>query len=186
MPFGLRNAPATFQRCMNMVIEGLEEYTGAYIDDLIVYSKSWDDHLSHVTQVLDRLRKHGLTAKESKCEWGASSVTYLGHVVGEGKVSVPEARVAAIRNFKRPQNKSELCAFLGTVGYYRKFVCNYSKIAHPLTEATKKSAPNVLRWSTDIYDAFILLCNCLSDFPFSLFPIPLTSLLCTLMPLVKE
>ena len=75
MPFGLRNAPATFQRCMNVVLEGLEEFTGAYIDDVIVYSNSWEEHLRHLREVLDRLRKHGLTAKPSKCEWGASSLT---------------------------------------------------------------------------------------------------------------
>ena len=134
MPFGLRNAPATFQRCLNVVIEGLEESTGDYIDDLVVHSRTWEEHLRHLRQVLDRLRAHGLTAKESKCEWGASSVTYLGHVVGEGKVSVPEARVAAIRNFKKPHTKSDLRAFLGTVGYYRKFIRDYAQVAHPLTE----------------------------------------------------
>ena len=164
MPFGLRNAPATFQRCMNVVLEGLEEFTGAYIDDVIVYSNSWEEHLRHLRQVLDRLRKHGLTAKPSKCEWGASSLTYLGQVVGEGKVSVPEARVAAIRNFRKPHSKSDLRSFLGTVGYYRKFIRDYSKIAHPLTEATKKSAPNILCWCTVMYDAFVVLCNCLCDF----------------------
>ena len=130
----------------HVVLEGLEEFTGAYIDDVIVYGNSWEEHLRHLRQVLDRLRKHGLTAKPSKCEWGASSLTYLGQVVGEGKVSVPEARVAAIRNFRKPHSKSDLRSFLGTVGYYRKFIRDYSKIAHPLTEATKKSAPNVLCW----------------------------------------
>ena len=79
MPFGLRNAPATFQRCMNFVLEGLEEFSSAYIDDVIVHSKTWEEHLSHLRQALERLRKHGLTAKPGKCEWGASSLTYLGH-----------------------------------------------------------------------------------------------------------
>ena len=144
------------------MLERLEDFTGDYIDDVIVGLGPWEEHLRHLRQVLERLRTHGLTAKESKCEWGASSLTYLGQVVGEGKVSVPEARVVAIRNFRKPHTKSDLRSFLGTVGYYRKFNRDYSMIAHTLTEATKKSAPNVLHWSNVMYDAFVLMCNCLS------------------------
>ena len=90
---------------MNVVLEDLEDMSSTYIDDVIVHSKTWEEHLVHLRIVLERLRKNGLTAKPSKCEWGASSLTYLGHVVGAGKVSIPEARVDAIRNFRRPVTK---------------------------------------------------------------------------------
>ena len=126
MPFGLRNAPSTFQRCMHKVLQGCENFSSSYIDDVIVFSNTWEEHLQHLKLVLERLRQHGLTAKPSKCEWGASSLSYLGHSVGHGRASVHEARVAAIRNFKQPITKSDLRAFLGTVGYYRKFIPEYS------------------------------------------------------------
>ena len=163
MPFGLRNAPSTFQRCMNGVLQGLEDFSSAYIDDIVVFSRTWEEHLAHLKQVLDRLRKFHLTAKPSKCEWGAQSLLYLGHAVGLGKISVPEARVAALRNFRKPVTKADLRAFLGTIGYYRRFVPQFSQRAVPLTEATKKAAPNVLAWSDSMYDAFVYLCNVLSD-----------------------
>ena len=163
MPFGLRNAPSTFQRCMNEVLQGLEDCSSAYIDDVIVYSRTWEEHVTHLTQVLDRLRKFGLTAKPTKCEWGARSLLYLGHAVGHGKISIPEARVAALRNFQRPVTKSDLRAFLGTVGYYRRFVPEFAQRAFPLTEATKKTAPNILVWNDNMYDAFAYFCDMLSD-----------------------
>ena len=163
MPFGLRNAPASFQRFMHVVLEGLEHATGSYIDDIIVFSNSWEDHLIHLKQTLERLRKHKLTAKPAKCQWGASSLSYLGHIVGRGKVSVPESRVEAIRNFQKPKTKSDLRAFLGTIGYYRRFIQDYSAHAFPLTEATKNAAPNNLVWNIIMIDAFQYLCNALSD-----------------------
>lgn len=163
MPFGLRNAPSSFQRCMHKVMEGCEDMADSYIDDLVVFSRTWEEHLQHLRQVLERLRRHGLTAKPSKCEWGAGSLTYLGHSVGHGRVSVPEARVAAIRDFKRPVTKTDLRAFLGTTGYYRKFIPAYSAHAFPLTEATKKTAPRNIVWNDDLCDAFVYLCNALCD-----------------------
>ena len=155
MPFGLRNAPSTFQRCMNEVLQGLEDFSSAYIDDIVVFSRTWEEHLAHLKQVLDRLRKFHITAKPSKCEWGAQSLLYLGHAVGLGKISVPEARVTALRNFRKPVTKADLRAFLGTIGYYRRFVPQFSQRAVPLTEATKKAAPNVLAWSDSMYDALM-------------------------------
>ena len=84
--------------------------------------------------------------------------------MGEGKVSIPEARVETIRNFKHPRTKSELKYFFRRVSYYRKFIRDFSRIAHPLTEATKKCAPKVLYWSSDMVQAFHVLCNCLANF----------------------
>ena len=97
MPFGLRNAPASFQRCMDSVLRHLLSSTCVYIDDVLVFSDSWDEHLVHVQQVLEALADAGLTANPSKCVWGARSLSYLGHMVGIGYVSIPEARVKAIK-----------------------------------------------------------------------------------------
>ena len=108
-------------------------------------------------------RQAGLTAKPSKCCWGVASLSYLGHVVRKGKVTVPEYKVKSIRAFVKPVTKKDLQSFLDTTGYYRKFIQNYSLRAHSLTEATKKAAPAKIMWSDDMYDAFLYLCRALSD-----------------------
>ena len=101
MPFGLQGAPATFQRLMDCVIRGLE-FAAAYLDDLIVFSESWEDHLIHICSVSERLRKAGLTAKAKKCEFGASECVYLGHIVGSGSVKRETDNTAAIHDFPTP------------------------------------------------------------------------------------
>ena len=154
MPFGLQGAPATFQRLMNCVIRGLE-FAAAYLDDLIVFSESWEDHLIHICSVSERLRKAGLTAKAKKCEFGASECVYLGHIVGSGSVKPETDKTAAIHDFPTPQTKTDVCSFLGIAGYYRHFVPNYSDIAAPLTDLTKKNAPNKVSWTPSCEQAFI-------------------------------
>ena len=134
MPFGLRNAPATFQRLMNTVLAGQEEYSAAYIDDIVIYSNTWSEHLKHIQEVL---RLYGLTVKPSKCQWGSKYHIYLWHEVGCGKVSVPAARVEAIKNYKRPKTKKDLQAFLGTTGYYGRFISHYADHSFHLTNAIK-------------------------------------------------
>ena len=161
MPFGLRNAPATFQRCMDFVLGHLLAFTCTYIDDVLVFSDSWDDHLVHVQQVLDALKDAGLTASPSKCVFGARSLSYLGHLVGVGYVSVPEARVRAIKEYRRPVTRRDLRAFLGTVGYYRRFIPGFAGRAGPLFAALKKGSPDRLCWSEDISNAYNYLSNAL-------------------------
>ena len=107
MPFGLQGAPATFQRLMDCVIRGLE-FAAAYLDDLIVFSESWEDHLIHIRSVLEQLRKAGLTAKAKKCEFGASECVYLGHIVGSGSVKPEMDKTDAIRQFPTPQTKKDV------------------------------------------------------------------------------
>ena len=149
MPFGLQGAPATFQRMMDHFLEGMREFTGAYLDDLIVFSRSWTEHLQHVNTVLNRLRAAGLTAKPKKCQFGMAECVYLGHVVGGGKVQVEESKVDAIRGIATPQTKKEVRAFLGLTGYYRKFIPNYASTATPLTDLTRKTEPNRVNWTAD-------------------------------------
>ena len=163
MHFGLDNAPATFQRLMHVVLAGFENFCNAYMDDIIIFSDSWEEHLEYIQLVVENLRQAGLTAKPSKCCWDVASLSYLGHVVGKGKVSVPECKVKSIREFVKPVTKKDQQSFLGTTGYYRKFIRDYSSRAHSLTEATKKAAPAKIMWSDDIYDAFLYLCRASSD-----------------------
>ena len=122
MPFGLKNAPAVFQCLMEKVLKPCCEYAVVYIDDIIVFSKSWSEHVQHLREVLKVLRKAGLTAHPSKCAWGKRTVKYLGHVVGSVKVAVPEHRIEAMASYKHPVTKNNLRTFLGSVGCYRDFI----------------------------------------------------------------
>ena len=119
MPFGLMNAPSTFQRSMNTVLQGMEEFAICYIDDTVVHSTTWEAHVKQLRAVLERLAQFGLTANPGKCVWGVAVIEYLGHVVGRGHVWIPDIRVKALREFKQPVTKKELKSYLGMLGYYR-------------------------------------------------------------------
>ena len=147
MPLGMRNAPPTFQRLMDIVLEGKETFCTAYIDDIIIYSGTGAEHIGHINEVLEVLQKNGLTAKPSKCVWGTETVEYLGHRIGKGQVAVPEARAQAITKYQKPQKQSDIMAFLGVTGYYRKFIRNYAFIAQPLSAALRKTEPKEIIWT---------------------------------------
>lgn len=150
MPFGLKGAPATFQRLMDGGIQGLD-FAAAYLDDLIIFSESWEDHLTHIQLVLERLHQAGLTAKARKCEFGASECVYLGHVVDSGTVKPEEDKTAAVQKFPTPETKKAVRSFLGITGYYHRFMENYSAVAAPLTDLTKKNSTHKVVW-TEVCD----------------------------------
>ena len=137
MPFGLRNAPATFQRLVQRVLVGLDEFTAAYLDDILIFSNSWQEHICHIKEVLKRIRQAGLTIKASKCDFATAEVDYLGHTIGLGKVAPRDAKVLALQNFPRPNNKKQLQSFLGLAGYYRKFLPHFAHITACLTNMLK-------------------------------------------------
>ncbi|CAM5150134.1 unnamed protein product [Natator depressus] len=141
LPFGLRNALTTFQRLVDGLLVGLGEYAVAYLDDVAIFSDSWADHLEHLQKVLERIREAGLTVKAKKCQIGLNRVTYLGHQVGQGTISPLQAKVDAIQKWPVPKSKKQVQSFLGLAGYYRRFVPQYSQIATPLTDLTKKKQP---------------------------------------------
>ena len=128
MPFGLQGAPATFQQMMDQLLMGLEGYTAAYLDDLVIFSQSWTDHLEHLQSILLRLREAGLTVKPKKCLFGTRECVYLGHVVGNGTVRPEHGKVEAVQDFPTPKSKSQARAFLGLTGYYHRFIPDYSSI----------------------------------------------------------
>ena len=162
MPFGLRNAPATFQRLMNKVVRGLEG-CAVYLDDVVIYSDTWEKHLEQVKALFDRLLWAQLTVNLAKCEFAKATVTYLGKVVGQGEVRTIEGKVRAIRDFPVPTTKRELLRFLGMAGYYREFCPNFASVGAPLTDLLKGDVKYV--WAPICQQAFNQLKDLLSSAP---------------------
>ena len=154
MPFGLKNAPAMFQRLMEVVLGDCYGCSAPYIDDIIVFSENGEEHVQHLRCVLGALRRYGLTIKEAKCEWGKVKLEYLGHVIGGGELAVPAHRAAAMAEYKQPQTKKQLRSFLGAAGYYRQFVEGYARLSAVLSPWTSKSAPSVVCWTAEGLEAF--------------------------------
>ena len=154
MPFGLSSAPASFQKLMDRILRGSQEYSEAYIDDVVIFSETWEEHLKHLTDILERIRKAGLTVKRGKCQFAMSQCVYLGHVFGNGMVKLERSKVEAIENFPLPETKREIRTFLGLTGYYRKFIPDHATIAAPLSDLTKKALPNSLKLNDEARKAF--------------------------------
>ncbi|KAL4020916.1 hypothetical protein IC575_019704 [Cucumis melo] len=153
MSFGLTNAPAVFMDLMNRVFrEFLDTFVIVFIDDILIYCKTEAEHEEHLRMVLQTLRDNKLYANFSKCEFWLKQVSFLGHVVSKAGVSVDPAKIEAVTSWTRPSTVSEVRSFLGLAGYYRRFVENFSRIATPLTQLTRKGAPFV--WSKACEDSF--------------------------------
>lgn len=139
MPFGLKNAPATFQRVMDNI---LREHVGViclvYMDDIIIYSTSLQEHLINISKVMETLRKHNLKIQIDKSEFLQKEVAFLGHIVTPEGVKPNPDKIKVIQNWPLPKNETELKGFLGTMGYYRKFIKDFAKIAKPLTQQLRK------------------------------------------------
>lgn len=152
MPFGLCNAPSTFQSLMNHVFHPfLRHFVFVIFYDILIYSKTWQAHLAHLGQVLHPLSKHQLFLKQSKCAFGASEVEYLGHIVGKDGVWVDLKKIKAMKDWPRPKTLKILRGFLGLMSYYRKFVQNYGKFVSPLTALLKK---NAFSWTLETNQSF--------------------------------
>eukprot|EP00112_Aurelia_sp_Birch-Aquarium-sp1_P012429 Seg2613.2 transcript_id=Seg2613.2/GoldUCD/mRNA.D3Y31 product="Transposon Ty3-G Gag-Pol polyprotein" protein_id=Seg2613.2/GoldUCD/D3Y31 len=153
MPFGLANSPATFQRLMDLVLSGLHwTHCLVYLDDVIVFAPSVEEHFKRLDLVLDRIEKAGLTLKPSKCQWLKSSVKFLGHIVSKDGVMVDQAKVNAVKDFPTPQNKTDVRSFLGLTSYYRRFIENFANRSKPLVDLTKKK--RLFQWTTEAEEAF--------------------------------
>ena len=153
MPFGLTNAPTAFMDLMNRIFRPyLDQFVIVFIDDILIYSGSGEEYAEHLRIILQTLREHRLYAKLSKCQFWLDSVAFLGHIVSAEGVSVDPQKVEAILNWKPPTSVTEIRSFLGLVGYYRKFVEGFSKIAAPLTRLTRKEEPFL--WSETCQQRF--------------------------------
>ena len=155
LPFGLHGAPATFQRLMDRVLRPHKKYAAAYLDDIVIHSTEWENHLSQVQKVLEALREAGLTANPSKCKLAYSETKYLGYTIGRGLVKPQEAKLRAIQDWPRPVTKRQVKSFIGLANYYRRFVPNFSDLVAPLTDLTAKKLPRMMKWSREAEEAFM-------------------------------
>lgn len=159
MAFGMCNAPATFQRLITRVLEGIRNCS-AYLDDF-VFTDTWNEHLHVLRQVFDRLAQASLTLNLAKCEFAQATITYLGREIGKGQVRPVDGKVEAILHYPVPTTRRELRRFLGMVGYYRSFCRNFSDVVKPLTDLLSPRSAFV--WSNSCQNAFdvarMMLCH---------------------------
>ena len=169
MPFGLCNAPATFQRLMDCVLAGLQWSSClVYIDDVIIIGRSFEEHLHHLQQVLDRLKSAGLKIQPSKCHFLQREVIFLGHVVSSTGVSPDPSKTSKIKEWPTPKCVQEVQQFLGLANYYRRFIKNFATIAKPLHQTTERRKP--FKWTAECEQAFNQLKNCLTTSPILAMP----------------
>ena len=170
MPFGLCNGPATFQRLMEIVLAGLEwKCCVVYVDDILVCSKTLEEHKEHLQQVFQRLRQAGLRLKPSKCSFLCREVVFLGHVISVSGVSPDPAKTEKVRDYPVPVDVSSVRQFLGLSSHYRRFVPGFSKIAAPLYYLTKKSV--TFCWTDEYQKAFDKLKQLLCSAPVLAYPL---------------
>ncbi|CAF5195616.1 unnamed protein product, partial [Rotaria magnacalcarata] len=168
MPFGLTNAPATFQRLMDIVLAGLKwQCCLVYIDDIIVYSPNFEQHLLDLEKVFLALREANLTLKASKCCFCRKEMKYLGHVVTQNGIKPDPTLTKAVTDFPQPKPIKDVQSFLGLTGYYRRFIKNYAKIAEPLIKQLRqlKERNYHLSWTPECTTAFEALKNQLTAAP---------------------
>ena len=151
MPFGMKNAPATFQRMVNKLVRDIDGCEG-YIDDVVIFSDNWSDHIRQIERFFQIMREAKLTINLMKSEFGKATVKYLGHIVGQGQVRPLDAKIQTIVKYPIPTSRKELARFLGMAGYYRSFCLNFSDIAAPLTNLLSKKVKFV--WTDDCQLAF--------------------------------
>ncbi|WVZ76307.1 hypothetical protein U9M48_024293 [Paspalum notatum var. saurae] len=153
MSFGLTNAPAYFMNLMNKVfMEYLDKFVVVFIDDILIYSKTEEEHEEHLRLVLQKLRDHKLYAKLSKCEFWLDQVPFLGHIVSKGGIMVDPSKISSVMDWKVPEVVREVRGFLGLAGYYRRFIESFSRIAKPMTSLLEKGVP--FHWTKERQAAF--------------------------------
>uniref|UniRef100_K7EYA7 Gypsy retrotransposon integrase-like protein 1 n=1 Tax=Pelodiscus sinensis TaxID=13735 RepID=K7EYA7_PELSI len=154
MPFGLHGAAATFQRLMDRILRQHQAFAVAYIDDIVIFSTTWEQHLKHVQAILKTLAEAGLTANPKKCKFGRREVSYLGYTVGGGRLKPLVDKVSAVRDWPLPTTKRQIRQFLGLAGYYRRFIADFATLAAPLTDMTRNNQPQKVRWTERGRQAF--------------------------------
>jgi hypothetical protein len=153
MCFGLTNAPTYFMYLMNEVfMEYLDRFVVVFIDNILVFSKTMEEHEDHLRLVLEKLRSNQLYAKFSKCEFWLTKVAFLGRIISAGGVSVDSGKVKDVLNWMPPTTVSEIQSFLGLAGYYRRFIKDFSKIAKPLTKLLEKN--KAFEWTKECQASF--------------------------------
>jgi hypothetical protein len=162
MPFGLKNAPADFSKLMYQVLGNLP-YVEIYLDDITIHSKTFIDHVKHVTNVLGVLRSYNLKINPEKCSWFTETIKLLGHIISKKGVSMDPDKIEAIKNRVAPKNIKQIQHFLGICNYYRRFIKYYAKIAEPLTRLLRKEEK--FEWNVEQQNAFEELKKKLTEYP---------------------
>ena len=163
VPFGLCNAPSTFQAIMNFIFQPyLRQFILVFLDDILVYSPIWELHLTHVRKTLEILKKHSFFVKAKKCDFGKHALEYLGHIMTNQGVKVDGKTIEAMVAWPQPTDTTELRGFLRLTSYYRKFVCNYGVLARPITNLLKKGN---FKWDEDAASAFTMLKQAMTTTP---------------------
>ncbi|GFW21481.1 retrovirus-related Pol polyprotein from transposon 17.6 [Trichonephila clavipes] len=157
MPFGMKNAGSTFQKVMDQVLVKHRAYCRSYIDDVAVFSKTWEQHIKHLCVVFQTIQRVGFTINLKKCNFARRCVKFLGHVVGSGQHSPDPGKVESIKNVSLPTTKKEIRSFLGLTSYYREYIPNFASLVLPLTELTKNRVPNIIPWNEIAEQAFTKL-----------------------------
>ena len=171
MPFGLTNAPASFQRALDLILTKYKWKTCLiYLDDIIVYSKTVEEHINHVDDILRCLSAAGVTLKIKKCKFFTTTVEYLGHVIKPGQLEIDPTNTKSLREALPPTNKSELRSFLGLANVYRRFIDNFSTIAGPLNRSLKKDEPDSFELDEKQLESFQELINIIVSPPILALP----------------
>ena len=171
MPFLLVNAGAYFCRLICIVLQGLKN-VDSFVDDMWVFTETWKKHLKSIQATLDRLRAAKLTAKPSKCKIGYSKIECLGHNIQDHTLRPKDDKIQAVKDAQRPITKKKVRGFLGLAGFYRKFIPNFSEIAAPLTDLTKKDRPKCIKdWLSHHEKAFQTLKSRLTSSPILRLPV---------------
>ena len=169
MPFGLCNAPGTFERLMESVLRGMQwERAVLYLDDIIIFSKDIDTHMDRIQEVFKRLQDANLKLKPSKCHFFKEQVEFLGHVVSKDGVATDPKKIEAVKEWRTPRNVKEVRSWLGMTGYYRRFMHGYAEIAKPLHDLTRKEEK--FMWTKERDTAFVNLKKCLITAPILGYP----------------
>ena len=164
MPFGLMNSAATFNRLMRKVLGSIPG-VGCFVDDVIIYSQTWSEHLNIIDEVFFKLGEAGLTVRPSKCMIGFHTIEFLGHEIGENTIAPRKQKVSQILEVERPTTKKQVKSYIALAGYYSKFIPNYSTITAPLSDLTKKGQPNKVKWLEIHEHSFQTIRRCLSSKP---------------------
>lgn len=140
MPFGLKKAPAIFQRLMDCILAGLQgNELFVYLDDIVIYARTLEEHAKKFSRLIQRIKEANLKLQPDKCKFLKTEVAYLGHIISQDGVKPDPTKIEAVHNFPIPRNQKNIKQFLGLAGYYHKFIPNFSKIAKPLTDLLKKN-----------------------------------------------
>ena len=169
MPFGLTNAPATFQRLMDRVFHDIKDkYVLVYLDDINIYSNTFEEHIQHLTEVLERFRQANLKLNLEKCHFCKKELTFLGHIVSEKGIQPDPGKIDKVKNFPTPTNVTELRGFIGLASYYHRFIKEFASIVEPMHRLLRKDIPYI--WNEDCQKAFEILKEKLTTAPILIYP----------------